>query len=142
MTLQPSMQDTPEVEAALGAAEGEALLAAGTFGNALRASPEFASLVRAGEALTADTDANATIEAFGRRQAELRTAAMLGTVSDTERSELEALQATMLACPTVAAYVATQNQFQATCRETAAVVSGRIGVDFAANCRASGGCCG
>lgn len=142
MTLQLSMQDTPEVEAALDAAEGEALLAAGTFGNALRASPEFASLVRAGEALTADTEANAAIDAFGRRQAELRTAVMFGTLSDVERSELETLQGAMLACPTVAAYVATQNQFQAICRETAAVVSGQIGIDFAANCRAGGGCCG
>ena len=53
MTLQLSMQDTPDV--AMSAAEAEALMAAGTFGNALRASPEFASLVRAGEALAADT---------------------------------------------------------------------------------------
>jgi cell fate (sporulation/competence/biofilm development) regulator YlbF (YheA/YmcA/DUF963 family) len=126
----------------LSATDAEALLAAGTFGNALRASPEFASLVRAGEALTADTEANAAIEAFGRQQTELQTAVMFGTLSDTEGSELEALQAAMLACPTVAAYVATQNQFQAICRETAAVISGQIGIDFAANCRTSGGCCG
>lgn len=142
MTLQLLMQDTPEVVAAMSAADAEALLAAGTFGNALRASPEFGSLVRAGEALTADTEANAAIEAFGRRQAELRTAAMFGTLSHNERSELETLQAAMLACPTVMAYVATQNQFQAICRETAAVVSGQIGIDFAASCRTSGGCCG
>lgn len=142
MTLRLSMQDTPEVAAALGGTDAEALLAASTFGIALRASPEFASLVRAGEALTADSDANAAIDAFGRRQAEQRTAVMFGTLSDAERSELEVLQAAMLASPTVAAYVATQNQFQAVCRETAAVVSGQIGIDFAANCRASGGCCG
>lgn len=140
MTLQLSMQDTPDV--AMSAAEAEALMAVGTFGNALRASPEFASLVRAGEALRADAGANAATEALGRRQAELRTAVMFGTLSDAEQSELEALQAAMLACPTVAAYVATQNQFQAICRKTAAVVSGQIGIDFAANCRASGGCCG
>ena len=141
MTLHLSMQDTPEVVAAMSAADAEALLAAGTFGNALRASPEFGSLVRAREALTADTEANAAIETFGRRQAELRTAAMFGTMSDIERSELEALQVAMLACPTMAAYVAAQNQFQAICRETAAVVSSQIGIDFAASCRTTGGCC-
>ena len=47
----------------------------------------------------------------------------------------------MLAVPSVATYVAATAAFQAVCRETAAVVSAQIGIDFAANCR-SGGCCG
>ena len=47
MTHQLLKQDASEVVAATSAAEAEALLAAGTFGNALRASPEFASRSRA-----------------------------------------------------------------------------------------------
>ena len=142
MTLQQlSIQDSPEVASALRAAEAEALMAAGTFGRVLGASPEFASLVRAGDALTADREANAAIEAFGRRQTELRMAAMFGTIAESERAELEVLQAAMVVCPAVAAYVAAQSAFQAVCRETAAVFSGQIGINFAANCR-SGSCCG
>ena len=107
----------------------------------LRASPEFTSLVEAGERLKMDAVADAAIEAFGRRQAELRIQMMLGTLEASQRDELDRLQAAMLACPSVAAYVAAQEAFQAVCRETAAVVSAQIGIDFAANCR-SGGCCG
>lgn len=142
MTLQQlSIVDTPEVAAALRAAEAEALLAAGTFGRALQASPEFVSLVRLGDRLMADREANVAIEAFGRRQTELRMAAMFGTMSEADRAELESLHAAMVACPAVAAYLAAQDAFQAVCRETAAVISGQIGINFAANCR-SGGCCG
>jgi hypothetical protein len=48
----------------------------------------------------------------------------------------------MFAVPSVAAYVAATAAFQAVCRETAAVVTAQIGIDFAANCRSGGGCCG
>lgn len=47
----------------------------------------------------------------------------------------------MLACPSVAAYVAAQADFWGVCVETAGVISRQIGIDFAANSR-SGGCCG
>ncbi|MFH0750685.1 MAG: hypothetical protein V2B17_02500, partial [Chloroflexota bacterium] len=81
------------------------------------------------------------IEAFQSRQAELRTELTMGILSDAQRAELERLQQAMLAVPSVASYVAATAAFQAVCRETAAVVSAQIGIDFAANCR-SGGCCG
>lgn len=123
------------------AAEAEVLMAAETFGTALRASAEFAALLRAGRALEADAEATAAIEAFGRRQAELRMQLMFGTITEAEAADLDRLEAAMLACPSVAAYVVAQTAFQAVCVESAAVVSGQIGVDFAANSR-SGGCCG
>jgi len=138
--LDLSTQDAAELAVGQRAAEAEALTAAETFGAALRASPEFAALLAANDALTADAGATAAIETFGARQAELRTEAMMGILTAAQRAELERLQKAMLAVPTVASYVAATEAFGAVCRETAVVVSAQIGIDFAANCR-SGGCC-
>ncbi len=139
--LDLSTQGPADLTAAPRAAEADALSAAGTFGAALRASPEFAALLAANDAFTADIRATAAIEAFGARQAELRTEAMMGVLTAAQRADLERLQKTMLDVPTVATYVAATEAFGTVCRETAAVVSAQIGIDFAANCR-SGGCCG
>ncbi len=139
--LYPPTQDPVGLKAAVHATEADALLAGSAFGQVLRASPEFTSLVEAGEKLKLDAVADAAIGAFGRRQAELRMQMMLGTLDASQREELDRLQAAMLAHPSVAAYLAAQEAFGAVCRETAAVVSAQIGLDFAANCR-SGGCCG
>ena len=139
--LDLSTQDPADLAAAPRAAEAEALMAAGAFGAALRASPEFVALLAANDALTADVAATAAIEAFGARQAELRTEAMMGILTAAQSAELERLQKAMLAVPSVATYVAATEAFGAVCRETAVVVSAQIGIDFAANSR-SGGCCG
>lgn len=139
--LDLSTQDAAGLAAAPRAAEAEALTAARTFGATLRASPEFGALRAANDALTAAAGATAAIEAFGARQAELRTEAMMGILTAAQSAELERLQRAMFAVPSVAAYVAATEAFGAVCRETAVVVSAQIGIDFAANCR-SGGCCG
>ena len=139
--LYPSTLDPADLAAATRAAEAEALAAAGTFGAALRASPEFTALLAANTALSADAAATEAIKAFQSRQAELRIELMMGIVPEVERAELERLQQAMLAVPSVATYVAATAAFTALCRETAAVVTAQIGIDFAANCR-SGGCCG
>jgi cell fate (sporulation/competence/biofilm development) regulator YlbF (YheA/YmcA/DUF963 family) len=139
--LDLSTQDPAGFAAAPRAAEAEALSAAGTFGAVLRASPEFGALLAADRALSADAEATTAIEAFGARQAELRTEAMMGILTAAQRADLLHLQKTMYAVPTVASYVAATEAFGAVCRETAVVVSAQIGIDFAANCR-SGGCCG
>ena len=139
--LDLSTQDAADLAAAPRGAEAEALTAAGTFGAALRASPEFAALLAANEALSVDAAATTAIEAFGARQAELRTEATMGVLTAAQRADLERLQKTMYAVPAVATYVAATEAFGAVCRETAAVVSAQIGIDFAANSR-SGGCCG
>jgi cell fate (sporulation/competence/biofilm development) regulator YlbF (YheA/YmcA/DUF963 family) len=140
--LLPTTQDPADLAATTRAAEAEALAAAGTFGAILRASPEFSALLAAEKALSTDAAANAAIEAFQLRQAALRVELMMRVLPAAQRAELEHLQAAMLAVPTVASYVAATAAFQAICRETAAVVSAQIGIDFAANCRSGGGCCG
>jgi cell fate (sporulation/competence/biofilm development) regulator YlbF (YheA/YmcA/DUF963 family) len=138
--LDPATQGQADFAAVTSAAEAEALAAAGTFGAALRASPEFIAFLAADRALSEDAEAVAAIEAFNSLQAELRAEITEG-VHDRQRAELEHLQQAMLAVPSVASYVDATAAFQAVCRETASVVSAQIGIDFAANCR-SGGCCG
>lgn len=140
--LYPPTLDPADLAAATRAAEAEALAAAGAFGAALRGSPEFTALLAANTALSADAAATEAIEAFQSRQAELRIELMMGIVPEVERAELERLQQAMLAVPSVATYVAATAAFTALCRETAAVVTSQIGIDFAANCRSGGGCCG
>ncbi|MEI8334546.1 MAG: YlbF family regulator [Chloroflexota bacterium] len=140
--ISPSIQDATGIAAATRTAEAEALAAAGAFGAALQASPEFTALVAADAAISTDPAATAAIDAFRTRQVELRTEAMMGVLTAAQRVELERLQAAMLAVPSIASYVAATAAFQSVCRETAAVVSAQIGIDFAANCRAGGGCCG
>ncbi len=141
MMLYPATLDAADLAAATRAAEAEALTAAGTFGATLRGSPEFTALLAADAALSGDAAATAAIEAFGTLQGELRPEIMMGVLDDAQRAELERLQQAMLIVPSVAAYVAATAAFQSLCRETAAVVSAQIGIDFAANCR-GGGCCG
>jgi cell fate (sporulation/competence/biofilm development) regulator YlbF (YheA/YmcA/DUF963 family) len=139
--LHPAPQGQAAFEAVTSAAEAEALAAAGTFGAALRASPEFIALLAADRALSEDAAAAAAIEAFNSLQAELRAEIAAGALLDSQRAELDRLQGAMLAVPSVASYVDATAAFQAVCRETASVVSAQIGIDLAANCR-SGGCCG
>ena len=140
--LYPATLDAADLAAATRAAEAEALTAGGTFGATLRGSPEFTALLAADATMSADVAARAAIEAFGTLQAELRPEIMMGVLDDAQRAELERLQQAMLAVPSVATYVASTAAFQTLCRETAAVVSAQIGIDFAANCRSGGGCCG
>ena len=139
--LHPATEDQADFAAVTSAAEAEALAAAGTFGAALRASPEFTALLAADRALSEDAEAVAAIEAFNSLQAELRAEITTGALLDSQRVELDRLRGAMLAVPSVASYVEATATFQAVCRETASVVSAQIGIDLAANCR-SGGCCG
>jgi cell fate (sporulation/competence/biofilm development) regulator YlbF (YheA/YmcA/DUF963 family) len=140
MTLQ-SVDQAVDLEAVARAAETQVLLAAGTFGTALRERPEFVRLREAGAALGTDHAAQEAIEAFNRCQSDLRLEMRLRTLNALQQAELERIQTAMLAFPTVAEYVAAQTAFEEICRETATLVSSEIGIDFAANCR-SGGCCG
>ena len=127
--------------AGVGDLELQAISAADAFGVALHESAAFAALVRADRELAADEDAQAAIAAFERRQDELRTELTFRTLTAEHQGELERLQAAMLEVPAVAAYVAAQAALSDACRQLAAIVSGEIGIDFAANC-GSGSCCG
>ena len=126
--------------AGVGDLELQALSAADALGLALHQSAEYAALVRADRELAADEDAQAAIAAFERRQDELRVELTFRTLSAEHQGDLERLQTAMLETPAVARYVAAQAALADVCRQAAAIVSGEIGIDFAANCGSK--CCG
>ncbi|MCA0306270.1 MAG: YlbF family regulator [Actinobacteria bacterium] len=132
--LNPTIQAPAQAEAG-------ALAAAAALGAALKASPEFTALLAADQAISLDPEAEAAIAAFDRLQQQLRTEITTGLLQESQRAELAHCQQALYAVPSVAAYVAATEAFEAVCRETASIVSTEIGMDFAANSR-SGGCCG
>ncbi len=132
---------SPAWAAATQAAEMEAINAASTFATALRGTPEYHQLLATNDAMGADTAARRAIDAYSEKQDEYRVEATMGLLSEEQADELGQLLRAMHAVPSVAAYVEASGVFAEMCRETAAVVSGLIGIDFAANSR-SGGCCG
>ena len=132
VTIQP---------AGAGDLELQAYSAADVLGTALHESAEFAALAQADRDLAADEAAQAAMDAFQRRQDDLRIELTFRTLTDEHKAELERLQAAMFETPAVARYLAAQAALADMCRQAAAIVSGEIGIDFAANCGSSG-CCG
>jgi cell fate (sporulation/competence/biofilm development) regulator YlbF (YheA/YmcA/DUF963 family) len=133
ITIQPA-------GAGAGDLDLQAFSAADALGVTLRESAEFAALVGADRDLAADEAAQAAMEAFQRRQDELRMELTFRTLTDEHKAELEHLQTVMYEVPSVAAYLRAQAALADLCRQAAAVVSAEIGIDFAANCGSS--CCG
>ncbi len=131
ITIQP---------AGAGDLELQAFSAADALAAALRESAEFAGLVGADRDLAADEAAQAALEAFQRRQDELRVELTFRTLTDEQKAELERLQTAVFEAPAVAHYFAAQAALADVCRQAAAIVSAEIGIDFAANCGSS--CCG
>ena len=138
--LSPATRDS-ELAEAMRVAEMDALTAAAAFGGSLRATPEFRALLAASTSMAADPVAQAAIGAFNERQEEYRVEAAMNLLSDEQDRELGRLGEAMYAVPSVLAYVTASDAFGNLCRETSAVISGIVGIDFAANSR-SGGCCG
>lgn len=129
------------LEAAARAAEIDALSAATSFGEALRTTPEFAALIAADQEMRIDEAASAAIAAYSAKQDAYRVEAAMNMLEEEVARELAALLDAMYAVPSVSRYFEAMHTFEALCRETAAVITAEIGIDFAANCRA-GGCCG
>ncbi len=122
-------------------AEIDALSAATSFGDALRTTPEFAALIAADEAMRTDEAASTAIAAYSTKQDAYRVEAAMNLLDEEVARELAALLDATYAVPSVTHYLEAMHTFEALCRETAAVITAEIGIDFAANCRA-GGCCG
>lgn len=131
----------PALAAATQAAEIDALTAGATFGAVLRATPEFAAVLATGSALDADPVARGAIHAYNERREDLRVEAAMNLMTEEQSDDLDRLLNDMHSVPSVIAYVGATAAFGALCRETSTVISGLIGIDFAANSR-SGGCCG
>jgi cell fate (sporulation/competence/biofilm development) regulator YlbF (YheA/YmcA/DUF963 family) len=109
------------------------------FAAALVETPQFQAFEQASEALNRDEIAQRAIEAHQAKQQSLHMLLMLNAVSDTDRAELENLRLTVLAQPTVSAYLDAEPTLVALLQSVADVVSERIGLPFAVSRSA---CCG
>lgn len=115
--------------------------AARDFAQALAESPVFQAYETAVTQLDNDPAAQAAIHAFQERQQSLQALIMLNALSAEEQAEMARLQQAFMAEPAVVALLEAQDALTAVCQTTAAILSERIGLDFAAAC-APGGCCG
>ncbi len=113
--------------------------AAHDFAQALARSPQFRAFEEAQESLRQDQAAQRIITAYQSKQQALRMPMMLGTATPKERAELQRLQQEFLAHPTIAAYLAAQNDLIAVCQATADILSRHLGLSFAGACKK--GCC-
>ncbi len=112
---------------------------ANDFAIALAKSPQYRAFDQAEEALRQDQDAQRIITAYQSKQQALRALMMLGAASQEDRAELARLQQEFQTHPTIAAFLAAQNDLVAVCQVTADILSRHLGVSFAGACKK--GCC-
>ena len=114
--------------------EDQALEAAREFAAALAETVEYQAFEQAQLALQRDGAAQGAIRAFREKQQALGWELRFGLVADADRDGLKVLEQATLAQPTVQAYVEAQERLSVLCGELVDLISGAIGLDFAAGC--------
>lgn len=109
------------------------------FAQALTESNEFRAFEQAAEAFAQDEIAQTAIQAFQEKQQALQMMLMLNAVSPEDKQEMERLQKTFMAQPSVIEYMRAQEELSILCQQTANLLSERIGLSYAAAC--GPGCC-
>jgi cell fate (sporulation/competence/biofilm development) regulator YlbF (YheA/YmcA/DUF963 family) len=109
-----------------------------TFSSTLVATPQFQAFAQASEALNADENARAALDAYQTKQESLRALFMLNAVSETDQAELERLRLAVSAQPAVNQYLEAEKTLVALMQAIAAVISERIKLPFAVS---RSGCC-
>ena len=128
------VRDEPQVKGA------KAHHAARDFAVALSETPEFSQFEFAAEKFHHDQPAQQAMAAYKAKQQSLSMLLRLGAASAEERGELDRLYQAVVNLPSVTAYAESQAALMEVCREVAAYLSERIGLDYASACGAS--CCG
>lgn len=109
------------------------------YANALTETPEYQRYEETTMALRNSLEAQAVIAAFQQKQRDLQVALMLNMLNEDDRDELLRLQNAMMTHPVIVAHLEAQEAFSHICQESAAIISGHLGLPFAAR---SGSCCG
>lgn len=118
-----------------------AMEAARSLARTLGQSSAYKSFEAALEQFRADEAAQQRLAEFESRQREMQQAAMWGGAGAQEKQALEREWQTLCAIPSLGAYLQAQEEFTASLRESARMISDAIGVDYGAVCSPSGGCC-
>ena len=118
----------------------EAREALAGFASALAETPQFRAFEEASNRLQRDEAAQQALRAYQSKYESLQWLLRLNAVGPDDRAELEGLQGTMMSEGSIGAYSRAQQQLAALCQAVADALSERIGLNYAAACRASG-CC-
>jgi len=118
-----------------------ALEKARALARAVGESPSFKAFEAAQEALMADREVNRRLQAFQRRQQEVRFARAWGGGDPAQDAALEEEWRTLSRTATLQAYLRAQEQLTDVLRVVAGMISQEIGIDYGAACSPAGGCC-
>jgi cell fate (sporulation/competence/biofilm development) regulator YlbF (YheA/YmcA/DUF963 family) len=118
-----------------------ALEKARALARAVGESPSFKAFEATQEALMADREVNRRLQAFQRRQQEVRFARAWGGGDPAQDAALEEEWRTLSWTATLQAYLRAQEQLTDVLRVVAGMISQEIGIDYGAACSPAGGCC-
>jgi len=116
------------------------LSAARGFAAVLAETPQFQSFEQAAERFRQDHAAQQAMEAYRKKQMDLRPLLMLNALSDEQRTELESLQNAFVNQAVVQEYSKAQTELATVCQMVGDTLSESIGLNYAAVCGV--GCCG
>jgi cell fate (sporulation/competence/biofilm development) regulator YlbF (YheA/YmcA/DUF963 family) len=114
--------------------------AARDFAAALAETPQFKAFEQAAYAFRNDQVAQKAMQALQQKQLSLRPLMQLNALSNTQREELLELQSAFTSQTVVQEYFSAQAELTTLCQALGDVLSGAIGLNYAAVCAAS--CCG
>ena len=110
------------------------------LGDALKNSPALRAYADALAKMEADVNATALLDDLQRLQADIRTRQSNGGVTADDTVRLRRLQADVQAHPTIATFLAADQQAKAYLPQVNQTISSLLGIDFASLGRVSG-CC-
>lgn len=135
--MSPAKQDVMNVVDLQAAALEKARALARAVGE----SPSFKAFEAAHEALMEDREVNRKLQAFQRRQQEVRLAHAWGGGDPAQDAALKEEWETLSQTPTLQAHLRAQEQLMDALRVVTGIISQEIGIDYGAACSPAGGCC-
>jgi cell fate (sporulation/competence/biofilm development) regulator YlbF (YheA/YmcA/DUF963 family) len=114
--------------------------AAHHFATALAETPQFKAFEQTAYAFNNDQAAQQAMQAYQQKQQSLRPLMMLNALSNAQREDLLQLQSDFTNQPVVREYFTAQAELTTLCQALGDLLSGAIGLNYAAACAAS--CCG
>jgi len=118
-----------------------ALDRARALARAIGESAPFRAFEAAQEALEADADLGARLQAFQVREQELRLSRSWGGADPEEVRAMEREWEELAKHPVLAAQVAARTELLGLLREVAGAIGEGVGLDYGAACAPAGGCC-
>lgn len=111
------------------------------FALGIAQTPEYEEYEAAANAYSEDQEARELLQRFQSAQQRAQMFGAWGGASGGNEEDLEALQAEVMANPTLARYFASQEALVKVLQETNSYMADKLGFDFAELTKPAGGCC-